>query len=426
MACWAGPGRTPVPSDLSVSAFTVREWQELPIGANGVPHAAAQRLHALAERETRRLRIPQPVLSRTARPGLRAGQVVGVLSVPGASLEILPKIDGEQDGGVRRSLTRMLAVAMGLPMADRETSSMATQRENLLEVLVRLFAERLLVAVRRGLPHRYRGREEDLAVLRGKLDIRRQLLRQATRPDHLACAYDELSVDTPLNRVLSAAVRRLAGLTVTSANGRRLAELAARFESVGESADPLREPVRLDRTNVAFHRLHALAQLFLAGHWQGTMAGSEEGFALLFAMNDLFEAFVGRCMQAALVPRSVRLQRYDQHALEEGPPGIFGLRPDIVVDDDTVVDTKWKRLDPGKPNLGVAESDIYQMLAYARAYRARHLVLLYPWHEELPKAGVCRHWRVSGSSTTFDVATVDIGRPDDMQSLLREIVPEAA
>ncbi len=405
-----------------MGAFTVREWEELPIGENGVSPDAARRLHSFAGRETRRLRVPQPVLSMTARPALRAGQVVGVLSVPGASVEILPKIDGE-DGAVRRSLTRMLAVALGISVADRDTSSMATQREDMLEVLVRLFADRLLVSVRRGLPHRYRRREENLALLRGKLDIRHQLLRNTTRADRLACAYDELSVDTPLNRVLRAAVQRLAAVTRIAENRRRLGELAARLEFVGESADPLGEPVRLDRTNAAFHRLHALARLFLAGDWQGTMAGAEEGFSLLFAMNDLFEVFVGRCMQIALAPRSVRLQRHDRHALEEGPRGVFGLKPDIVVDGDIVVDTKWKRLDPGKPNLGVAESDVYQMLAYARAYGARHLVLLYPWHEDLPEAGVCRQWQVPGSSTTFDVATVNIGRPNSMASSLRGIVP---
>ena len=302
---------------------------------------------------------------------------------------------------------------------------MATQRENLLEILIRLFADRLLVAVRRGLPLRYRRREEDLPLLRGKLDIRRQLLHHATRADRLASAYDELSVDTPLNRVLSAAVRRLSGVTRSPANGRRLDELAARFEFVGETADPLREPVRLDRTNVAFHRLHALARLFLAGDWQSTMAGGEEGFTLLFAMNELFEVYVGRSMQIALASRSVRLQRRDRYALEEGQRGIFGLKPDIVVDGDIVIDTKWKRLDPGKPNLGVAQSDVYQMLAYARAYRARHLVLLYPWHEVLPRAGICRRWQVSGSCTTFNVATVDVSRLDDMQSTLREIAREA-
>lgn len=411
-----------------METLTVREWQELPIGANGVTEAAARRLHKLAERETRRLRVPQPVLTRTARPGLRAGQVVGVLTVPGASLEILPKIDGERDGTIRRSLTRMLAVVLRLPIADSESSPMAPQRRDLLEILVQLFADRLLAAARRGLPHRYRQREDDLPLLRGKLDIRRQLAKHAARADRLSCVYEELSVDTPLNRVLRAAVRRLAPVSRTADNRRRLGELVARLEFVGDSSDPLREPVRLDRTNTAFHRLYALARLFLAGDWQSTSAGRQEGFGLLFAMNDLFEAFVGRCMQAALAPRSVDLQRQDQYALEDSHDSqrrVFRLKPDILLDDEIVIDTKWKRLVPDKATLGVAESDVYQMLAYSRAYRARRLVLLYPWHEDLGKPGICRRWRVSGTSTSFEVATVDVGRPGDVRGALREIVDGA-
>ena len=403
----------------------MREWEELPIG-DVVPRSAARRLHVLAERETRRLRVPEPVLSRTARPGLRAGQVVGVLSVPGASLEILPKVDGRGDGTVRQALARMLAVALGLPVAANEAASMGSQREDLLEVVVRIFADRLLAAARRGLPRRYRLREEDLPLLRGKLDVRRQITRQAVRPDLLSCVHDELSEDTPLNRVLRAAVRRLLVVARTAANRRSLVELAGLFEAVGDSADPLSEPVVLDRTNTSFHRLHALARLFLAGDWQSTTTGSHHGFPLLFPMNDLFEVFVGRCMQSALAPSPVHLQHQGRYALEGTRGGVFALRPDIVVDGETVVDTKWKRLDGGKPSLGVDQSDVYQMLAYERAYRARRLVLLYPWHGGLPEAGVCRRWRVPGSSAMFDIATVEIGEPAFVRSSLRAIVQDAA
>lgn len=375
---------------MTVASFTVHEWEELPIGTDGVPQPVARRLHALAERETRRLRVPQPVLSRTARPGLRAGQVVGVMTVPGASVEILPKVGGEQHEAGRHALTRMLAIAWDLPTVASDPALMATQSGDLLEILVRVFADNLLAAVRRGLPHRYQRREDDLPLLRGKLDVRRQLTRHASRAGRLACAFDELSVDTPLNRVLKGAVRRLVPVARTSANCRRLQELAARFESVGDSTDPLGEPVRLDRTNAAFHRLHAMARLFLAADWQSTSAGREEGFGLLFPMNDLFEAFVGRSMQHALVRRDVRLQHQGSYALESGGAGLFALRPDIVVDDDIVIDTKWKRLNPSLPRLGVSESDVYQMLAYSQAYRARRLVLLYPRHEDLGQAAICR------------------------------------
>ena len=401
---------------------TIREWGHLPIGGNGVAPGVAARLHALADRETRRLRVPQPILTRTAQPSLRAGQVVGVLAIPGASVEILPKIDGEHDGAVRHALTRMLAVAWNLRIAENEPASITTQRETLLEIIIRLFADRLLVAVRRGLPHRYHLREDDLPLLRGKLNVNRQLVRHAIRSDRLACKYDELSVDTPLNRVLKAAVTRLMATSLSGANLRRLAELAARFEFVGDSPNPMRERVSLDRTNSAFHRLHALARLFLAGDWQSTMTGKRVGFGLLFPMNDLFEEFVGRSMKAALAPGVVRLQHTGHYALTSQERRLFALRPDIVVHGNIVIDTKWKMLEPDKPRLGVDQSDVYQMLAYARAYNARRLVLLYPWHAGLTAQGVCKRWQVAETSTEFDIATVNVGRPDSVPELLGEIM----
>ncbi len=377
------------------------------------------------------------MLTRTADRNLKAGQVVGVLAVPGRTVEILPKIDDEDNGAVRAALVRMLAVALDLRIAEGDLAALDTQRNDLLELLVRLFAERLLAAVRRGLPRRYVAREEDLRLLRGKLDVTRQITHLAARPDRLACRFDELSEDTPLNRVLKAAVSRLARLARTAANARLLAELAARFEFVGDSPDPLREPVRLDRTNAAFHDLHRLARLFLEGDWQSTASGRAAGFTLLFPMNVLFEKFVGRCLQRALArqPVRVRLQARGCHALT-GADGqsLFALRPDAVIEkakDAThekakgavVLDTKWKELDPDKDKetLGVAQSDVYQMLAYAQSYRASHLILLYPWTGKLPPEGRAREWTVAGTDVPLDVATVDVGRPDKVVDALRKL-----
>lgn len=425
-------GEAMVASDGGARHRTVREWKDVPIGANGLSNESAARLHALAERETRRLRVPQPVLTRTAKPSLRAGQVVGVLSVPGASLEILPKIGDKDCGGVRHALARMLAVAWGLPVADSEPAMLATQRENLLEVLVRLFADRLLVAVRRGLTHRYRLIEDDLPLLRGKLNIPRQLARHAIHADRLACSFDELSVDTPLNRVFKATVVRLAAQTRSAANVRRLAELASRFEYVGDTPNALAEPVKLDRTNTAFHRLHGMARLLLSGNWQSTTTGADAGYGLLFPMNELFEEFVGRTLRAALAPRSVHLEQRNRHALEgtsedtASRTKLFTLQPDIVVDGDIVIDAKWKELKPDESKSGVAESDVYQMLAYARAYNAKRLILLYPWHRGVPKPGVFKEWRVaqdaSADATAFDIATVDVANPDSVRGTLLEIM----
>ena len=188
--------------------LTLREWETLPVGEGSLIEAEAARLHALAERAAQRLKLPQRDVLTRAHQELQAGQVVGVLAIPGRTVEILPKIEGENDA-VPRALIHMLAVAHDLPMADGALAALATQRRDLLELIIRLFAERLLAAVRHGLPRRYVAREDDLRLLRGKLHVTRQVTHLAARPDCIACRFDELSGDTPLNRLLKAAVSRL-------------------------------------------------------------------------------------------------------------------------------------------------------------------------------------------------------------------------
>ena len=411
--------------------LTCREWEKLPLGTEGLTKRDADRLYAAAIRANRRLQLPQQhVLTRT-RDGLKAGQTVGILSVPGQTVEILPKIDGE-NGAVRKALIRMLAVSLGVRVAAGELSALDTQRRDLLELLARLFADRLLAAVRRGLPRRYIAHENDLPVLRGRLNVTRQVTHLAVRPDRLACRYDELSEDTPLNRVLKAAVTRLARLVRAPANIRSLAELAARFEAVSDSPHPLREAVRLDRTNTAFHDLHRMARLFLDDEWQSTTSGVANGFALLFPMHKLFEEFVGCCLKRALAPHPVHLQygrqRRGKFVLADDRGGLFGTYPDAVAEMPkskvVVLDTKWKELKPGEDRrkVGVEQGDVYQMLAYSRAWGATRLILLYPWRKETSDKGILRRWMVANSNCALDIATVDVGAPDRVVATLREIV----
>ena len=145
-------------------------------------------------------------------------------------------------------------------------------------------------------------------------------------------------------------------------------------------------------------------------------------------MNVLFEGFIGKSLRRALAScrtATVRLQDRRHHAVidEDGRTGRFNLRPDAVIETPPkrpiVLDTKWKRLESGKETLGVEESDVYQMLAYGRAYGAARLVLLYPWDREMGEAeGSVRRWKVNepggrtGIDCRLDVATIDVGCPD--------------
>ena len=391
--------------------LSCREWGELPVG--DLTRADISRLHRAATRAARHLRLPEDAVLERTEKGLKAQQVVGILTVPGISVEILPKVDGE-DGAVRAALVQMLAVARDLKVDHGDLAAMDTQRHNPLELLIRLFAERLLGAVRRGLPRRYVLHQEDLAVLRGSLNVKRQFTSLVVRPDLVASRFDELSEDTPLNRVCKAAVTSLAEVTCSLESHRRLMELLARLDNVASSASPLEEPVALDRTNTAFHDVYRLAELFLRGDWQDTTSGRASGFALLFPMNVLFEEFIGISLRQALGAGRVRLQDQSRKALN---PPRYSLRPDIVVDvhnRPVVLDTKWKQ-----PTHAPDRADVHQMLVYGQAYGAERVILIYPWHEDVGSEGIHRRWTVTGAGYGFEVATVNVGQPREVQRSLR-------
>jgi 5-methylcytosine-specific restriction enzyme subunit McrC len=145
------------------------------------------------------------------RHSLRAAQVVGIIAARDCTLEILPKIDGLEgdDARTRRNLVHMLAAALDLEIAPGALTDVGWQRENLLEILIRLFANKLFAEVHRGLPRRYVEQQDDLPSLRGRLDVIRQFRTLAASPERLACRFDELSSDIALNQIMKAAVRRL-------------------------------------------------------------------------------------------------------------------------------------------------------------------------------------------------------------------------
>lgn len=409
-----------------------REWGVFPICEDGLRQHEAEAFLKTAERAARHLRLPEgAVLSRVVG-GLKAGQVCGVLSGQGRSLEILPKIDGTGSES-RLALIRMLSVVNDLRVSDGELAHLQTQRRDLLELLIALFARRLIKAMKGGLQRHYIRHQDDLPFVRGTIDIGQQLTKRPVAPTKLFCEFDELSENTPLNRLMKAAALRLRAISRSSETQRRLQIILDAFREVGRSHNPLGEPIQSDRSAAAFADIIPLARLLLNGDWQNTTSGSKIGTALLFPMNDLFERYIARRAQQTLGRGIVHKQHFRHHALSNK---LFRMIPDIVIEckaEPVIIDTKWKQLDTGDPQkLGVAQSDIYQMLAYGHSYATNgarpRLVLMYPHHAALGKSeGVLRRWCVAGSELPLTIASVDISKrrsPEEWRELLKMFVPE--
>lgn len=416
-------------------AYSIREWEALPHGDGEgcIPPHLAQRLVALAKTSPFAGHGGGGVLE-DRRHDLRARGVVGVLAAPGCTLEILPKIDvGEKEGSVqekrevRKRLVHMLAVALDLKIETGRMTDLDWQRETLLELLIRIFCDKLTEAVRRGMPRRYTFHEGDLPTLRGSLDIPRQFTRHIANPGRLACRYDELSEDIALNRIMKATIWHLARMSRNAANVQRLRELAFVYADVAEVSIPaLRwEDVVVDRTNRSWQELFGMAKLFLRNRYQTTSAGSGQGSALLFEMNALFEEYIGRLVSRALAGSDFRVtlqggRMFCLISLDD-ERAVFQTKPDILIKRANqvthVIDTKWKRISSrtDDPKQGVSQADVYQMMAYAHLYKAPRLTLLYPHHTGLgDDEGIRARFRVTGQETVLETASFDISNGKDL------------
>ncbi len=410
-------------------SLSVREWEYLPVAGVADPGTATR---AEADELIQAARRAQDTLWRSGGDGervlidgrhrLRAQQVVGVLVGRNVALEILPKIDGAGDAGkTRRNLVHMLARVLDLRLADDSLAQLDWQRHDLLEILISIFCRKLHAALRMGLPQHYLGCQDDLAVLRGRLDSKRQFTLLAGSPQKLACVFDELSPDIPLNRILKTAVTVLRQVARSPVNCQRLEDFAPYFDQVA-TIQPGELPwnrVILDRTNVAFHELVRFARLLIASRYQTTSSGGASGFGLVFEMNTLFEEYVGRELQRVLrgTETAVSLQGPQSWALEDrSGSGLFRTRPDIVLmrsgSCQAVLDTKWKRISRSIEDRrqGISQADIYQMMAYAQVYNAPRVGLIYPHHSDLGGTpGVLSRFRVRGSSeTSITIATISL------------------
>lgn len=414
--------------------LTVHEWGWVPLrdGAGDVAGTGftrgqadallkAARAHPLADTHGTNILVDR-------HTALVAQQMVGIIAAPGCSLEILPKIDPhdmESEAGIRGRLVHMLDVALGLSISDGGAESMARQSNSLLDILIRLFADRLLAEARRGLPRAYLAQEEDLPVLRGRLDVRRQFTVHAVRPDKLACRFDSLVADTPLLQVMKACVMLLRRHARSGETIRRLDELRFLLADVSDVAArnlPWSQ-VRIDRTSRRWEGLLGLARLFLKREWQATHrdAATDGGITLLFAMNDLFEAYITALARRAAAGTDCTIDAQGGGLcclIDEGGGTRFKTRTDLLVrragEIAMIIDTKWKRigLDPTDSKRGVSQADVYQMMAYARLYKCDEVMLLYPHHAGLGREPLRKRFTITGGQERLSLASVYLNGGD--------------
>lgn len=308
----------------------------------------------------------------TALPQLTASSWVGVITLPsGRELRITTKVPVA-------NLFYMLAVAGDWPFRPDDIVTYAPDT-TILEVVARYFRDLLLRIDESGLYRAYRDENDNLTILRGRIDFREDLRLNIIERQRTACSFSDFTRDIPENQILRQTAHLLAECGLVG-------DLAADFGALDYWWSDIRltayDPEVVStfvyhRLNDHYRPVHQLASVLLRWLSPGGTEGDSRFPAFLVNMNSLYEEYVRRSIGATL-RETVRVRKPQPLALDESAHA--HIQPDLLFEESArpvlVADCKYKRVGP---QVG-SDSDLYQMVAYCTAFGLTHGVLIYPRH----------------------------------------------
>ena len=348
--------------------------------------------------ETEFLRL----LSRNGVESLQVRNYVGLLQTPnGTCIEILPKINQSNDSRDESItlLLKMLQRVYELPALESTDASLEIKKSPLIEILISRFLKLVAILVHKGIRSDYIRIQEQRAFLKGRLRIAQQI-RQPISKQHQFCIENyQFLPDRPENKLIRAALDQVLKWSQSSKNQKLARELQFSFIDIKAS-----HQYKLDlsqwskqRDMVYYQPLKSWVELILMTQTPWFMRSNWQGISLLFPMEKLFEAYIGRVLSKQLSfynenTYTIKEQISSRYLTTYQDKSWFQLRPDFAIYENKqikyILDAKWKLLDSdagdSKRKYGLNQSDFYQLLAYGQNYLAGQgdMFLIYPAHKK--------------------------------------------
>ena len=321
--------------------------------------------------------------------------------------------------------------------------------DDLPDLVAEILAHAVEVRQRRRLSLGYRSRDAVLNRVRGRIDVLNTERHRLLDRGLVACRFDELTIDTPRNRFVRAALETISRVVRRKDVAHRCRSLASAMKAMGVSGDaPTRAQMSTDRfgRNDADDRFMVAAAKLAFDLALPTEAAGMKVLTLpdreVTLVRRLFEKAVGGFYDVVLQPQGwrVRCGGMLSWQIEQKTPGIDKILPtmrtDVVLDHAPsgrriVIDTKftsivtsgWYREET------LRSGYVYQIYAYLRSQvgRADPLadcasgLLLHPSVDDAVDETVV----IQGHGIRF--ATVDLtASPGEIRSqLLRLCAPMA-
>lgn len=301
------------------------------------------------------------IACRETDPGMwqvTVRDAVGLISLGEVQLLIEPKIP-------REHLFFLLGRSGAVPRLT-EDKGWIEAGADLWELIATWYLRCAESVLRRDLVRDYLELVDDLLVVRGQIDpiaTGRDFYRGTLT---LRCQYEDLGIDTPLNRILRAAARAVARSTELPWHLRQRAmRITSRMDDVGDLR-PHDLHARTDRRTAHYGDALALARHILHGERRTIGHGDREAWTFLIRTPEMVEEGLRKAL-------AERLGTWDVSAgtiqlggttMTVNPDLVFNRRLAVADVKYKLSGTEWRR------------PDLYQAVAFAAAARAQYAAVI--------------------------------------------------
>lgn len=312
--------------------------------------------------------------------GVEFKQFVGVFQVGNLTIEILPKLDNNDDNDEktwRDRLISMLKYVGYLKVHTPTQSSLSVHHSSILELYIELFCREVETLMHKGLIKKYRIEESNQKALKGALVFSKHISKNLVHKELFFVRSSTYDVNHPIHQILYAALLVLKRLQISPSLHTLIAKITMFFPEQKKITVTQKtfDTLRFNRKTETYRPALMIARLILLQFHPDVKEGKNDILALLFDMNRLWEAYVGTFLKRNLGEGYEVSTKYNSRDFTTHRKVI---KPDIIIsksDKKIILDAKWKQQ---KEKDKVASSDMYQIYAYGKFFNADNVALIYP------------------------------------------------
>lgn len=336
--------------------------------------------------------VQQPFLrfefrDQTSGALLRAGKYIGFIQYGDITIEILPKLFGEEEADIAfRHVLWWLHYCRNIRFPFANLLSDSANLDDFPEALIGYFARYTYTLVSTQPYQHYEECTETMSFLRGTLNTQAYIRESVSRGHwhEFVCDYEPFVYNNRLNQIIKHVARRLTYLCRLPDTHRWLEKVLFILDEVDDVPCTYGDcdNIPLNRFFQEYETCLDMCRFFLSDSYLNRQDAQERHFCFLLPMDYVFEDFIAGIAQLHLH------QEFEVNSQAQGwltDQRVFQIRNDLLLTHKVtrkplIIDTKYKLRDQQSTDRkkGINQSDLYQMISYALRRATDQVILLYP------------------------------------------------